>query len=305
MPAIAELQAPPEVLAALQHDGRPAGQWIRARCPYCDPEGRKGRSLAASHRGFGRHRDRPGWKCFRCQAEQHTRAEHLASMRMRFDPAAAKSDEARRIEIATRMAEESWPVVAGDPVDRYLRNRKLEPLTATWPSSLRFAKLRHPEDKKVHPAMLAVVTNAEGMTIGVHRTYLTEDGRKANVDPVRLSYGPIAGGAIRIGIDSDTIAVAEGIETAIAAGMQLRVVPWAVLSTGNMVLLGLPRSVKKVIICPDIDRKPNRPHHDRAGEKAAFKLRSRIKRLQVSQDRIIDVTVEYPPRGRKDFADFG
>lgn len=293
MQAIAELRAPPEVLQALR-DGRRSGQWIRARCPFCDPEGRKRRNLAASHTGFGRHRDRPGWVCHACHAEENLRQARTEALRVRYDPDRDRDDGRRRREAALRIIERSRLIERGDPVDRYLRGRGLRPTTATWPSSLRCAVLRHPQSKQQHPAMVAVVSDAGNMAVAVHRTFLTKDGRKASVSPVKMALGAVSGGAVRLGIDSDTIVVAEGIESALGAAMTTERVAWASLSAGNMTRLSLPGSIKRVIIAPDIDR-------NEIGMKAATQLRSKIKDLQ----RDIYVSILPPPRGRSDFADFG
>ena len=297
MQAIAELLAPPEVLQAL-HDGRRNGRWIRAKCPFCDPEGRKRRNLAASHLGFGRNRDKPGWICHACHAEEDVRRAKVASMQIRYDPNSAANDDRKRTENALRIVDRARLIQSGDPVDRYLRGRQLVPLTATWPSTLRCAILRHPETKREYPTMVALVANVANDTVGIHRTFLTDDGHKAAVSPVKMSFGPIGGGAVRLGIESETIVIGEGIESTIGAAMTFGVVPWAALSTGNMVRLTIPRFVKSVIIACDRDA-------NSAGGKAARSLRSKICDLRTKQNRYIDVVVKMPPRGRSDFADFG
>lgn len=301
---IAELQAPPEVLTALR-DGRRNGQWIRARCPYCDPAGRKGRSLVASHQGFGRRKDRPGWKCHRCQAD-HKTASAGEALKIRYDPSDAKADEKRRLQYAISLIERSRSVDPGDVVDRYLRGRKLEPPfgSLAWPASLRRTKLVHPSDRRKPrgqqrqwPVMLAIVTNVANMPVGVHRTYLSDSGTKAPVDPVKLTLGPIAGGAIRLGIESPKVILAEGIETAIGAHhVYPDFVPWALMSTGHMESFQLPRHVDDVLIAVDNDR-------NGAGLRASKKLLARIKNFRITQKRYIRADLVHPPDGRSDFAD--
>ena len=292
MLAIAELRAPPEVLHAL-HDARRSGQWLRAHCPFCDPEGRRRRNLAASHTGFGRDRDRPGWVCHACHAEQDLRDARVSRGTITYDPN-LKDDPKRRTELAFKIVEQSQAIEPDDPVDRYLRKRGLKPTGAVWPVSLRRAVLRHPQSQKRHPTMVGIVTNAGGMTVAVHRTFLTEDGQKADVSPSKMSLGPVHGGAIHLGIDSASIIIAEGIESALGAAMETGLVGWAALSAGNMTRLELPRSVTRVIITPDIDR-------NEAGMKAALALMAKIEGLP----RDIRVSLFPPPPGRSDFADFG
>ena len=71
-----------------------------------------------------------------------------------------------------------------------------------------------------YPAMVALVTGADGAPVTVHRTYLIPDGHKAPVpDPKKLMGYPggrLVGGAIRLFAPGPTLGIAEGIETALA-----------------------------------------------------------------------------------------
>ena len=210
-----------------------------------------------------------------------------------------EADGKKRTDFARRIIDSSSPIQSGDPVDLYLRGRKLQPLASVWPGSLRRTVLRHPDDHRQYPVMLGIVTHPEtGETLGVHRTFLTEQGQKAPVNAVKLSLGPIGGGVVRLGIDSEEIAIAEGIESALGAGMTLGLVPWAALFAGNMPKLTIPRSVRAVTICQDDDE-------NAVGHTSAIKLRNKIKALQREQQRLIEVHLLLPPMGRADFADFG
>ncbi len=53
-------------------------------------------------------------------------------------------------------------------------------------------------------------------TVAIHRTYLKEPGRKADINPVKAMLGPVAGGAVRLSAGSGPLVVAEGIETALS-----------------------------------------------------------------------------------------
>ena len=76
--------------------------------------------------------------------------------------------------------------------DRYLIRRALPGLAAS--PALRFrGDTPHPEGGRL-PALLALVTNAAGEPIAVHRTYLGRDGRKATIEPQKASsarYGAV------------------------------------------------------------------------------------------------------------------
>ena len=112
--------------------------------------------------------------------------------------------------------------------------------------------------------MIARVDNLDGEFTGIHRTYLTADYRRYD----RASLGPIAGGAVRLAPAAETLLVAEGIETCLAA-MQLTGQPgWAALSTAGIRALLLSPMVRTVVIAADNDASG-------AGEAAAREVAER------------------------------
>ena len=103
--------------------------------------------------------------------------------------------------------------------------------------------------------MVALVTGgADGTPRGIHRTFLAFDGRgKVPVGPSKMMLGPCRSGAVQLANATDVLMVGEGIETCLAA-MQARGLPaWAALSTSGLRALGLPRSVREVIVLADGD----------------------------------------------------
>ena len=72
--------------------------------------------------------------------------------------------------------------------------------------------------------MAAAIRDARGDLTGAHRTYLTLDGRKADVDPVKASMGLVAGGAVRLHPHDPNrpLVIGEGIESAASAGTLMR-----------------------------------------------------------------------------------
>ena len=142
-------------------------------------------------------------------------------------------------------------------------------------------------------ALVAGVQDVTGEFMGIHRTYLRDDGTgKADLGPapVRLSLGPIGGGAVRI-LESagDALLVGEGIETTAAAVQVLDWSgdAWASLSTSGLRAVVLPASVRRVVVAAD---------RDPSGLRAAAALADRLE----SEGRT--VTIEVPPCG--DFADW-
>jgi hypothetical protein len=311
--AVVELIAPVEVLRALQ-DGKRQGQWIRSYCPYCSPgRVRHGdRPLAACMTGFGRNKDKPGWLCHRCHAEEQYRGpDALADMPKRkyeFDPSKQQRSDDDRREAAKRILESCSHIEDGDPVDLYLRvTRRLKPLTATWPSSLRRTRLTHPDARngKKYTCMVAAVTDLQGNVYGIHRTYLTEDGQKANVSNPRLSLGPINGHAVRLGVDSSKIVIAEGIETTLAAMEKYKRVGLSALFAKGLAAQQIPPSATDVLIAADWDWRPSKPREHLIGLRCARELRDRINQEAVDKQRHIKVQIVRPPNNRKDFADLG
>ena len=288
--------APPQVFEALR-DGtsRQEGRWIRAKCPFCDPEGRKGRSMAIGEKG---------WLCHRCHAEEHEHDDRMKihlQFRSNGSPAA---DERRRREWAIQLVEQSSSIHAGDPIDRYLReHRKLVPIEAEWPGELRRAYLKHPDTKRNYTVMLGIVRDRAGMIMAVHRTYLMDDGTRADkaevpdawrVANAKLTLGPLRGGhALRLGHDpkADSIGVAEGIETCLALRMRLRLPVWSGLNANGVADMAIPPEILRVVIGPDIGDK------DSVGIRKAVKLQQRLlleaKRTQVR--RVVQLLP--PPRG--------
>jgi putative DNA primase/helicase len=165
----------------------------------------------------------------------------------------------RRIAAAIKIWDGS--VVANDtPADSYLTRRGLRGLAAS--EALRFHRgCRHPDQSGTYPALVAIVVDVAGQPIGVHRTYLTLSGLKANLDLAKASKGLMAGGAIRLDNETPEIVVGEGIESSASAGRILGLPAWAAISAGNLGwTLALPVGIKSVVIAADADK---------PGEKAA------------------------------------
>ena len=167
-------------------------------------------------------------------------------------------DLASRVE-RERRARDVWDHAlppAATPVALYLASRGLSGLEAS--AALRYGPaVSHPQGGDIRlPAMVAAIRDVRGDLTGVHRTFLTVAGRKADVDPVKASMGIVAGGAVRLhGHDPHRpLVVAEGIESAASAGILLQAPAWAAVAAGNLERsLVLPDEVRDVIIAADPD----------------------------------------------------
>lgn len=180
------------------------------------------------------------------------------------------ADNAQRI---ARMWSQCVPVLAGDPCSLYLKRRGLGDV---WP--LPEVLRLHPalpywhgaEKLDTFPAMVAPIVAPDGRTVALHRTYLTADGRKADVpSPKKLisAAGPMAGACIPLHKPArGCIGIAEGIETALAAWCASGVPTVAAYCAGNLAAWQWPAGVQRLVIFADADK---------AGREAADTLRAR------------------------------
>jgi phage/plasmid primase-like uncharacterized protein len=155
-------------------------------------------------------------------------------------PPVRNGDAAEHTARARALWRRSQPA-EGTPVETYLRVRGL---TGPMPKTVRhLPDARHGPTGLVFPAMICAVTRwPSGEVIAVHRTFLTADGRKAPVEPQKMTLGPTAGAAVRLAAAGPALAVAEGIETALSAQEATGLPTWAALSAGGIENLVLPPS---------------------------------------------------------------
>lgn len=212
-----------------------------------------------------------------------------------FDHLGIEPSKARRMTRAERQREESarrrereverqrkllhcrrvWEAshrADGSPVETYLRFRGYDGPT---PTSLRF----HPSAPGGYggagrgPAMVARVDDAAGQQVGLHLTFLSPDcsGKAESGGSSRLMFGSPTGGAVRLfdGPSSDTLAVAEGIETGLSYAALKGVPVLACLSAIGMERVQLPGGVSRVVVAAD---------GDEAGRNAGLGLIARISR---------------------------
>ncbi|RWB26913.1 toprim domain-containing protein [Mesorhizobium sp.] len=185
----------------------------------------------------------------------------------------------------------------GDFVDRYLASRGIQ--QEAYPRWLRkHESIEHKTEdgaRNWHPAMVAKIVAPDGSPTNLHRTYLTLDGRKAGVTPVRKTmWGAIApGSAIRLFEAGPVLGVAEGIETALSAAELFRIPVWATVNTTILAGWQPPEGTHQVIIFGDNDPKYG-------GQLAALTL---AHRLACDTVRNLSVRIEMPPRVGEDWND--
>jgi hypothetical protein len=186
----------------------------------------------------------------------------------------------------------------GEPVRLYLASRGL----SLCPPTLRvhpglFYKGKNGEGNEVRlgpfPTMLGLVVDPDERPVTLHRTYLAADGRKADVkEPKKLLSHPsdteLNGSAIRLFPLASTLAVAEGIENAIAVTEATGIPCWSTISAQFLEHFVPPRGVRRVLVFGDKDR-PSKHHPEGHGQEAAKRL------VQNLWARGIKASVALPP----------
>jgi len=158
----------------------------------------------------------------------------------------------------------------------YLQSRKLWPLPKGCPlrghpgAEYWDTGAEHPILVGKFPALLAPLVDIDGDPVTVHVTYI-EDGAKLEGRTCRKLLSPTGGRvgcAVRLTpLDGAVLAVAEGIETALAASKLLKVPSWSCLSTSLLAAFTPPSGIEELIIAVD---------NDAAGRLAASKLVLRL-----------------------------
>ena len=223
---------------------------------------------------FTIYRDDRRFQCFGCGAEgdildfvQRAYGVRLLDAIGMLDGGALRELEQQRV-VATpksdwsRAALSIWgeaAPIARTPAEAYLRSRGI---TMDLPQTLRFARLRYAQEDGRRPALVAAVCSPAGDLTGIQRTFLTDDGRKADVPDVKLSLGRVAGGAIQLGPPAASLIVTEGLEDGLSLAQALGRSVWVAAGTSMMPRMEFSKAVKRIVIGAD---------GDAAGEAAANK----------------------------------
>jgi DNA primase len=217
----------------------------------------------------------------------------LRELEQQRAPARPKADMR---PIAQRIVRDSAPI-EGTPAAAYLRWRGI---TIDPPHTLRFAHLPPPNIEGngvleangpgLLPTLVAIITDPSGVLVGLQRTYLTRDGRKAaTTDPkgkVKYSLGNVIGGSIQIGPPAASIIVCEGLEDGLTLAQGLGRSVWVAAGTSMLAAMEFPRAIRSVVIGAD---------GDESGEVAAQKAAAAYAEAGLA------VRIMRPARPHKDF----
>jgi hypothetical protein len=234
------------------------GKWFghrgRALCPVCGgskhnppfaiTEGQKGPLLYC----FKGCDFRSIADALRCLSLDGALREQAAGANLTHFHKAQAEDTKRKADQAKRVWLDSLPI-AGSPASNYLAGRgivvsadNLACHSACW----------HGPTAHRYPAMVARIEGGDGFAI--HRTYLTEDGRKADVTPAKMMLGGAKGGAVRLRENTGPLLIGEGIESTLSASALIPEATgsaWASLSTSGMMAVNLPESTRSLIVAVD------------------------------------------------------
>jgi hypothetical protein len=116
------------------------------------------------------------------------------------------------------------------------------------------------EPPEIWPAMIACVTNVDGIITGGHRTWLDPEGfgpnrlGKAPIETPRRAMGDLLGNAVRFGVANDVLVAGEGLETMLSLRCVLPTMPMAAtLSASHLAALLMPPTLRRLYIACDSD----------------------------------------------------
>lgn len=229
----------------------------RGTCPVCGYKNAYSETVT-------RQGKRLGW-CASCQ-DKEAIAAYLRGAYGAIHHASGLSVSIaqERAERAAKAKERAWVIWAGaenigpaDPAGQYLASRGVWGADLGTPGFRYRADCPHPDGKR-YPALIAMLLDAWGRPQGIHRTFLSLDGKKAKLETTKASLGNMWGSSIWIRWPASTpreIVIAEGLESAISAAFLLGLPACSAISAGNMASgLVLSPAIESVIIAADNDK---------------------------------------------------
>lgn len=210
----------------------------------------------------------------------------------------------KRVEKLEKLFSKAIPAAhdSSHRISNYLASRGLKTDYRTLPFTLGFANELWWGDGASKPVklcgLLGSMTDVDGNKVTIHRTFLDNSGKKANVPKPKMLMPPpryIGGCSIKIdepisnGTDT-MIGLCEGIETALAVREATGCPMWSCYSDSLLEMVKLPQHVNVVIIFADKDVSG-------AGNEKAEALANRLRK----EGKIVDVylPVEDIPDGEK------
>lgn len=187
----------------------------------------------------------------------------------------------------------------GDPYHRHIALRGVDPdIVVDHPHIRHCDSLRHHDSGTDHPGAVATQYR-DGQMLKISRLYLADDGKKADVTPVRMSLSAHTdhmGAVVPVSKNNNeisSVAIGEGVETMLSVGAAVDMPTVAACDAGNMERFTPPSPTKHLYVAVDNDE-------SRRGEQAYHALAARLCRIRPDA-RVIPVM---PARVGTDWADY-
>lgn len=207
-------------------------------------------------------------------------------------PPGSRPDRLSRVRRAEAIWDDCSVLIPASPAGRYLQRRAVS-YFGEGDDALRAGRVpvRAYADAGARlPALVAAIRDGHGLLSAVEITYLDPDGRRLDrPSPSRKIIGVLpAGCAVRLQTAQSKLLVAEGVFTALSAGVRFARPAWALLSAGALSRWSPPSFVREVMIAADAGD---------AGERSARILAHRLRRQGLRVD------LRWPPIGEGDWND--
>lgn len=237
----------------------------RDRASFTDKDGRGTYFCrhCGARDGFGLLQELNGWDFPKAKAE----VQRVLGVTPEPTRPVDRRDPLRAMRAVLRS---SHPAKEGGHAHRYLRGRGLSAL----PPGL-FEHDGLVISGLSYPAMIGPVQAVSRALVSLHQTFLEGDA-KAPVAVQRYIMTPadtITGGSIRLWAPAETLGLAEGLETSIAAHELYNLPVWSCLNAHGLRTVELPPEVRNVVIFGDNDALT-----EWAGQRAAYDAAYRLTR---------------------------
>lgn len=163
----------------------------------------------------------------------------------------------------------------GIPLSEPIENLRFHPELEYWQRKLDHDGEPTDDFERVgtYPGLVMRLISPEGKPVTLHRTYLTCDGKKADVpSPKKQMRGviePVTGGAVRLFPATTFVGLTEGLETALAVRAATGLPVWPTLNTALLAGFRPPEGMVRIIGFGDLDRST-------AGQKAMDDLAEQL-----------------------------
>lgn len=211
-----------------------------------------------------------------------------APLQREVEKAGAEIDDKRRIHHAHEIWMRRQPV-AETLAARYLRHTR--GILSSPPDQLGYVHRAYcsPLQEEV-PALIAPLQDSNGHVTAVQQIFLCGETQDAYRDEagrrLKRTMGAMRDGCVRLGVPDSALGIAGSVEDALAASALFSLPVWATCGEARFERVWIPEEVEHLIVFADAD--PPGRKAAAAAEAAHHDLRR--------------VTITYPQRGAKDFA---